>query len=167
MIVLAAGARASERVSALDAWAALPDEFAGGVLRITADNGDPNPETWYFTAQAGGASSPMHTIVVERGQVISNRPTLGLREIFSAPAQMRGSEIRIDSTDAFAICQQYAMANNQRIASVSYALRQQGSQAVPIWSVWCYDARGSYLGRLDLLASDGSVIANDAFPIAP
>lgn len=167
-MVLAIGvARASEPVSALAALDALPDKFHMGVLKLTADNANPNPKTWYFTAQEGGPDTPIHSIVVEDGQVIRNRLSLGIREIFSNPSAIDFAKVGVDSTAAYAIAAAYASANNQTLGGVSFALQQKGGAAMPIWSIWCYSQSGSYLGRMDLLASDGTVITNDAFPVSP
>jgi hypothetical protein len=152
---------------ALAAFDALPDKYARGVLKLTADNADPNPDTWYFTAQADGPRSPMHSITVEAGQVVQDKPILGLRAIFENPSPIDFAKIGVDSEAAYAIAAKYAAANNNQLGGVSFALNQKGSDATPIWSVWCYTPRGGYLGRLDLLASDGAVISNDAFPAAP
>jgi hypothetical protein len=50
---------------------------------------------------------------------------------------------------------------------VSLALRQKGGSSAPIWSVWCHGPSGSCQGLLQMLATDGTVISNDAFPIKP
>ena len=72
-----------------------------------------------------------------------------------------------DSRDAFDLAQRYANANQKTIASASLVLAQQGNGAVPIWSVWCYAPDGTYFGEMQLLATDGTVISNDAFPKKP
>ena len=73
----------------------------------------------------------------------------------------------MDSRDAFAIAQKYARANGKTVGSVSFALQQKGGSSAPIWSVWCYGPSGSYQGLLQMLATDGTVISNDAFPDRP
>lgn len=158
---------ASESVSALTAFQVLPEKYANGVLKLTADNANPNPTTWYFTAQTDGPSSPMHSITVENGAIIQDKLTLGLREIFANPSPINIGKIQIDSDAAYAIAARYAEANQQKLGGVSFALQQKGNDATPIWTIWCYTPKGSYLGRMEILASDGSVISNDAFSASP
>lgn len=166
--VLCAGvAAAADRVSARAAFEALPAKYSEGVLKLTADNARPNPTTWYFTAQAGGSTSPMHSITVESGQVVQDKLMLGIRELITNPSPIHFGKVLVDSASAYEIAKRYVSANQQELGDVSFALNQKGSDATPIWSIWCYAAGGGYLGRLDVLASDGSVILNEGFPIAP
>lgn len=146
---------------------ALPQKYRNGILKLSADNADPDPETWYVSAQAGRDDKGMRSIEVASGQIISDKPALGLREIFSSVKPIDLSKVLLDSREIFDIAQQYAVANGKQIGTVSFVLNQQGSSAVPIWSVWCYGPKGSYFGEMRLLATDGTVISNDAFPKKP
>lgn len=146
---------------------AIPQKYHSGILKLSADNADPDPDTWYVAAQAGQDDKGMRSIQVASGQIISDKPTLGLREIFSSVRPIDLSKVVLDSREIFDIAQQYAGANGNQIGSVSFVLNQQGSSAVPIWSVWCYGPNGSYFGEMRLLATDGTVISNDAFPKKP
>lgn len=153
--------------SALTALNSLPSKYRDGVLKLSADNADPNPETWYVVAQAAGSDSNIHNITIEGGEVVSNKRTLGLREIFSQVSPVTLDKVRIDSGAAFDIVQNYARANGRTVGSVSFVLQQKGAASTPVWSVWCYARDGRYLGLLQLLATDGTVISNDAFPQKP
>jgi hypothetical protein len=146
---------------------ALPQDYRNGILKVSADNADPNPDIWYVTAQSSAKKSGIQNFQLASTQVVSEKPALGLREIFSSAKPIDLSKVQLDSRDAFDIAQRYALANGKTIGSVSFILNQQGDSAVPIWSVWCYAPNGTYLGEMQLLATDGSVIANDAFPKKP
>jgi hypothetical protein len=146
---------------------ALPEKYRAGVLKLSADNANPDPVTWYVVAQAGGEKGGMRNLTVSSGEVTSDKPALGLRQIFSSDKPIDLSKVRIDSRDAFEIAQRYAAANGKTIGSVSFVLNQKGNSAVPIWSVWCYGPSENYFGQMQLLATDGSVISNDAFSKAP
>ena len=146
---------------------ALPEKYRNGVLKLSADHATPDPDTWSVSAQAGPDDKGMRSIEVASGQIISDKPALGLREIFSSAKPLDLSKVQVDSREIFDIAQQYAGANGKQIGTVSFVLNQQGSSAVPIWSVWCYGPNGTYFGELQLLATDGTVISKDAFPKKP
>jgi hypothetical protein len=141
--------QAMDSKGALACLEALPEKYRNGVLKLSADNADPDPDTWYVSAQAGPDDKGMRNIQVASGQIISDKPTLGLREIFSSANPLDFSKVQLDSREAFDIAQQYAGANGKQIGTVSFVLNQQGSSAVPIWSVWCYGPNGTYfeIGR--------------------
>jgi hypothetical protein len=148
---------------ALACLQAIPEVYRNGVLKLSADNANPNPDTWYVSVQVGRYEKGMRSFEVASGQIISDKPALGLREIFSSAKPLDLSKVQLDSREIFNIAQQYAGANGKQIGTVSFVLNQQGGSVVPIWSVWCYGPNGTYFGELKLLATDGTVISNDAF----
>jgi len=166
-ILVSTSLHAMDSKGALACLEALPEKYRNGVLKLSADNADPDPDTWYVSAQSGAADKGMRSIEIASGQIISDKPALGLREIFSSAKPLDLSKIHLDSREIFDIAQQYASANGKQIGTVSFVLNQQGSAAVPIWSVWCYGPNGTYFGELKLLATDGTLISNDAFPKKP
>lgn len=158
---------AEKNVSAMDCLNALPAKYRPGILKLAADDAAPNPDTWYVVAEVDGYSGDIHKITVTGGQIVSDKRGLGLREIFTSPTPINLSKVVIDSDDVFKIAQRYARANGKKIASVSFVLEQKGKTATPIWSVWCYGADGTRFGLMQLLATDGTVITNNAFPKNP
>lgn len=167
LLLASSSLQAMDSKGALACLEALPEKYRNGVLKLSADNADPDPDTWYVSAQAGPDDKGMRSIEVASGQIISDKPALGLREIFSSAKPLDLSKVQLDSREIFDIAQQYAGANGKQIGTVSFVLNQQGSSAVPIWSVWCYGPNGTYFGEFKLLATDGTVISNDAFPKKP
>lgn len=159
--------QANDNAGAIASLNGLPEKYRNGVLKLSADNANPNPDTWYAVAQRDGKDSEIHNLTLAGGQIISDRRTIGLREIFGQASPLTLSKLNVDSRDAFAIAQKYAKANGMIVGSVSFALQQKGGSSTPIWSVWCYSPNGSYLGLMQLLASDGTVISNDAFSKKP
>lgn len=160
-------ARAVAETGAVAALNSLPAKYRDGVLKLSADNADPNPDTWYIVARRGDDGSNIHNLTVAGGQVISDKRTIGLREIFGQASPVAVAKVLVDSPTAFEIAQKYARANGKTVGSVSFALQQNGGASAPIWSVWCYSPGGSYQGLMQLLATDGTVISNDAFPDRP
>ena len=167
LVLASSSLQAMDSKGALACLEALPEKYRNGVLKLSADNANPDPDTWYVSAQAGPDDKGMRSIEVAAGQIISDKPALGLREIFSSAKPLDLSKVQLDSREIFDIAQQYAGANGKQIGTVSFVLNQQGSSVVPIWSVWCYGPNGTYFGELQFLATDGTVISNDAFPKKP
>lgn len=159
--------RAGDESGAIASLNALSSSYRDGVLKLSADNADPNPDTWYVAAQKDGDDSNIHNITVADGQVTSDKRTLGFREIFSQASPVSLDKVTVDSREAFEIAQNYAKANGRMLGSVSFVLQQKGASAAPVWSVWCYGPDGSYLGLMQMLATNGTVISNDAFPKKP
>lgn len=158
---------AEDMNGALSNLRALPAEFQGGVLKLSADNCDPNPEIWYVSAKSDAKNGGFREFELAAGQVVSSKSGSGIRQAFSSNKPMNIAKIQFDSRDAFDLAQRYARANNKVVDSVSFVLNQKGSSVVPIWSVWCYGPKEKYVGQLQILATDGTVISNDAFPNKP
>jgi hypothetical protein len=144
--------------SALDAFRALPAEFQNGVLRLSADDARPNPGTWYFVAMNTDRTALPVNIEVADGQVINRSRTMNPRTLITGASPINWRSIRIDSTDAWRIAQEFASESGKRLSSASFVLEQEGRGATPIWSVWLYDARGNQIGFLSLLATNGSIL---------
>lgn len=159
--------QAADPVGAVATLNALPPKYRDGVLKLSADNADPNPRTWYAVAQKNEDASNIHNLTLVAAQIIADKRTIGLREIFGQAKPIDLSKVNVDSGDAFALVQRYAHANGTTIGSVSFALQQKGGSSSPIWSVWCYGPSGSYQGLIEFLATDGTVISNNAFPKKP
>jgi hypothetical protein len=158
---------AEDSKGALANLRAVPPEFQNGIMKLSADNCDPNPDIWYVSVKSNLKKGGFRGLELAAGQVISSKSSLGLREALGSNKPIDLSKIEFDSRDAFDLAQRYAKSNNKTIASVSLALTQKGSSAVPVWHVWCYGPNEKYFGQLQLLATDGTVISNDAFPKKP
>ena len=164
---LGSSALAEDNKGALANLRAIPPEFQNVIVKLSADNCDPNPEIWYVSAQSNSNKGGNREFELASGQVVSSKPSLGLRTAFSSSKPIDVAKIQFDSRDAFDLAQRYAKANNKVLGSVSFVLNQKGTAAVPVWSVWCYGPNEKYYGQLQLLATDGTVISNDAFPKKP
>lgn len=164
---LLSSAMAEDTKGALANLRALPAEFQNGIMKLSADNCDPNPEIWYVSAKSDSKKGGFREFELAAGQVVSSKPSLGFRAALSSSKPIDVAKIQFDSRDAFELAQRYAKANNKVLGSVSFVLNQKGSAAVPVWSVWCYGPNEKYFGQLQFLATDGTVISNDAFPKKP
>ncbi|MBN8709695.1 MAG: hypothetical protein BGO12_08165 [Verrucomicrobia bacterium 61-8] len=151
---------AQDSGGALAALQALPPKYRDGVLKLSADNGTPNPPQWYVTALNSGANDTIHSITITDGQITSEKLSLDLRSALqNSPLNL--SAIRIGSTEAWNAAANYCTGKGKTLGSVSYVLQQQGKDAAPLWSIWCYDKGGSYIGFLKLLATTGTVISSE------
>lgn len=153
--------------SALGALSILPPEYQGYVVKLSADDGDPDPPQWYILAYRGSPEDGLFSIAVAKGQIVQEKPSLNLGELFKSPNPIAIERIAIDSPTAFDIAQQRAAANGRNLGTVSYVLQQTGAESAPVWQIWCYDRGGRYFGYLEIVATNGNVISADDLPNAP
>lgn len=162
LLLLSAGfAAAREGNSLFSAFDGLPARFQEGVLRISADNADPNPSRWYFVARNTQRRGLLVNLTVADGQVLNETPTLNPRTLITGAAPINRSLVRIDSNAAFERAREFSARRGQTLGSVSFVMEQHGKDAAPIWSIWCYNRAGSYIGFLSILASTGAVVSSD------
>jgi hypothetical protein len=119
---------------------------------------------WYVLVQdsSGGAS-----ITIANGEIVQEKPSLNLGELFKNPSPIAVERMTIDSSAAFDIAQQFAEANGKNLGTVSYVLQQSGADSAPVWQVWCYDRGGRYFDTFQIAATNGAVISTDGLPRAP
>ena len=153
--------------SALGALSILPPQYQGYVVKLSADNGDPDPPQWYVLAYRGSPEDGLFSIAIAQGEIVQEKPSLNLGELFKSPSPIAVERITIDSPTAFDIAQQHAAANGRNLGTVSYVLEQTGADSAPVWQIWCYDSGGRYFGYLEIAATNGTVISTDGLPRAP
>jgi len=153
--------------SALGALSVLPPEYQGYIVKLSADNGNPNPPQWYVLAYRGTPEEGLFSIAIANGEIVQEKPSLNLGELFKNPSPIAVERIAIDSPTAFEIAQEVAAANGRNLDSVSYVLQQTGPDSAPVWQIWCYDRGGRYFGYLEIAATNGAVISTDGLPRAP
>jgi hypothetical protein len=143
---------------------ALPPHFAREVVRVSADNGRPNPRQWYVLArnrnEAGlFVKNPLYSITITNGQLSEAKRFVDARQIFNQRNFINLPSVRIDSSVAFSIARNALGPAGQRMRSASYQLTQTGRAADPIWEVWGYGSSNRYLGVVRLSARTGAVIS--------
>jgi hypothetical protein len=153
--------------SALAALNILPPQYQNYVVKLSADNGTPDPPQWYVLAYRGSPDEGLFTITIANGQIVQEKPSFNVGELFKNPSPIAIERMTIDSPAAFEIAHQFASANGRHLESASYILQQIGPDSAPVWKVWCYDRRGSYFGYIEIAATDGTVISTDGLPRAP
>lgn len=153
--------------SALGALNTLPPEYQNFVVKVSADNGTPDPPQWYILAYRGNPQEGLFSIIVANGEIVQEKPSFNVGELFKVPNPIAIERITIDSRSAFDIAAQFAAANDHTLKSVSYVLQQTGPDATPVWKIWCYGRGGNYFGYIEISATNGAVISTDGLPRAP
>ena len=153
--------------SALDALNSLPAEYQNFVAKVSADNGTPDPPQWYILAYRGSPEEGLFSIIIANGEIVQEKPTFNVGELFKVPNPIAIERITVDSRSAFEIASQFAAANDRTLKSASYVLQQTGPDSAPLWKIWCYDRGGSYFGYIEISAANGNVISTDGLPRAP
>jgi hypothetical protein len=143
---------------------ALPPQFAREVVRLSADNGRPDPMRWYVLARnrrEGGlfVKNPLYSITITDGQISEAKRFVDARQIFNRRNFINTPSVRIDSSVAFSIARNALGPAGERMRSASYQLTQRGPAADPIWEVWAYGNSNRYLGVVTLSARTGAVIS--------
>lgn len=141
------------------ALALVPATYGDGILKLSADNGTPNPPTWYILAKK--TEGEIYSITISQGQITEEKPSFNLRALLGNPTAIDLSKVTIGSNGAFEIAGGYCAKKGRKLASVSYALQQKGPDAAPVWAVWCYGGDGSYIGYLEILATTGDVVSSE------
>jgi hypothetical protein len=144
---------------------ALPSHFKRDVVRLSADNGRPNPSRWYVLArnpeEAGLiVKNPLYSITIVRGQLAEAKRYVDARQIFNQRNFINIGRVRVDSAKAFQIARDSLGAAGQKMVSASYQLTQTGPDADPIWDVWAYGKSSHYIGLVKLSARSGAVISS-------
>jgi|GEM_PF-670214 len=153
--------------SALEAVRVLPAGLRSTILRVSADNANPDPPAWYFVCRKSHTPDGLVSVTVRGGEVSAPKPSLDLRVAFGENTKIDVSRVQVDSRGAWALAQRYAAEQGGELASASFALSQQGDGAAPVWSVWCYSRDGSYLGLVKILADSGDVVFAERAAPAP
>jgi len=147
--------------SAMQAVGVLPESLQNGVVKISADNGNPDPPTWYFICRSSNSDDGIVSVTVQGGAITNQKPSLDMRVLMGGYSSIDFGKVQVDSRGAWNIAERFATSEGKKLGTVSYALQQKGKEATPIWSVWCYAPSGSYIGLLKVLASTGDVIFSD------
>ncbi len=145
----------------LDAVQTLPPEYRQGLVKVSADDGNPDPETWYFLARNANKANDVYSLEVEGGALTQEKPSLDFRALLGKPTAISLAQVQIDSLGAWDIAALWCQSRGQRLATASYVLKQTGASAAPVWSVWCYDPDGNTIGEVQILATSGSIISSN------
>lgn len=158
---------AKEGSTALAAIRALPRGEYKRIVRIEARDGTPTPERWHLIVHDPKDENGLHEYVVSGGELVASRSISQFVESVKADDILKESMVKIDSDKLAALAQEYAQANNVTIATLGYALKKEGADAVPLWNVMCADESGKQIGKLVVSAGKGTVLSHEGFTAEP
>ena len=154
-------------LTALDAVDLLPKGEAAKVVRIVARDGIPAPERWYIIVHDPTAEDGFREYVIAGGEIVATRQVSQFAEHVTPKEMIAEGLVKIDSDTVADLARDYAVANGEEAVRLSYDLRKDGENAVPVWRVICQDAVGRTFGELFVTATLGSVVAHDGLPLEP
>lgn len=146
--------------SAFGTLANLPANYRDGVVWLSADNADPQPDRWYVTARNSARRGLLMNLTIENGRITSERPAISPRAFLRQITSINVRSLRVNSTDLWRDARKRADQRGRRLGTISLQLEQHGRDAKPVWSVWSYDRRGGYIGYFSVLATTGAVISS-------
>ncbi len=153
--------------SALNAIDQLPRGESKRVARVEARDGSPIPERWHIIVHDPKDENGLREYVIASSEVVASRTISQFAESVRPEDVINTSTVRIDSDRLADLAQQFALANNATIAALNYALKKEGAEAVPLWSVGCVDDTGKEIGRIVVSATKGNVISHEGFTARP
>jgi hypothetical protein len=165
--VCGAAAHPVEAETALTALKALPKNVAGKVLRIEAQNGRPEPETWRLTVRDSEAEFGLREYVVHGGQVVGDAESSPPPAHPLDPEAVIGPSVKLDSDKVTALALEYALANGVVVGSMNHELQKQAVKRPAEWKITCFSEDGAEAGSLVFSASKGAVLSRSGFPLDP
>jgi hypothetical protein len=153
--------------TALNALKAIPPEAAQNLARIEGRDGVPSPERWHILVHDPAAAAGLREYVVAEGKLVTSREISQFAEQL-APADVIGSAaVKVDSDAAAELASAYAKANGAKAATMTYQLKKESTEAIPVWKVTGLDASGAVLGSLMVTAGQGNVLSHEGFAKQP
>lgn len=152
---------------AIAAMLAVPPKYLGGILEITGNGGEPNPQEWVLQAWNTEDPGTVHKLTVREDQFVSDALSVNLFEAERREINIPLQDVRVDSAGAFRIADSYASANGKALGRVNFILTVRAKHTPPIWTLECFDAKGSALGKLEIEATSGAVTASAGFKVRP
>ena len=150
----------AQSLTLLEAIAVLPPEYRNGIVKVSADDANPNPETWYFQARNASKANDIYSLEVTNGQLNLEKPSFNLSVLLGKPTAIDVSKIELDTPALWRVAANATARRGRALVSASYKLAQTGYSADPIWQIWCYDSNGDEFAQLDILATTGTIVSS-------
>ncbi len=150
----------AQSVGLADAIAALPPEYRRGIVKVSADDANPNPETWYFTARNADKANDIYSLEVTNGRLTEEKPSFNLGALLGKPTAIDFGKVEFDTPGIWEVARENCTRRGRAIYSAAYVIEQTGYSADPIWKVWCYDSNGDEFAELDILATTGAITSS-------
>lgn len=158
--ILAPTGADAQNLSLAEAIAVLPTEYQREIIKVSADDANPNPETWYFTARNSDKANDVYSLKVSKGRLTLEKPSFNLGAILGKPTALDLKQLELDTLAIWKITAANCARRGRALVTASYVVEQTGYSAAPVWKVWCYDSNGDEFAQLDILATNGSIISS-------
>ena len=89
--------------SAMRASLALPDKYREAIVRVSADDGAPDPQYWYFICRAAHSAEGIVSFTVRNRKILSQKPSLDMRVLLGDFSNIDLSQVQVDSRGAWEI----------------------------------------------------------------
>ncbi len=152
---------------AVAAMLAVPPKYAGGILEVTGQGGDPNPREWILQAWNTEDPGTVHKLTVRDDQFVSDSLSVNIFEAVRKEINIPLPAVKLDSGGAYRIARSYASANGKSLGRVNFVLTVHAKRTPPVWALDCFDSGGSPIGKLEILATSGAVTASPGFKVSP
>jgi cell division septation protein DedD len=153
--------------TAFDAINLLPPGAAKRVAIIEGREGTPIPERWYLVVYDPAQEHHLTEYVVANGRLVASRPLSQFAQEIAPEDVLRIDGDVMNSDRAFQLVEQFANANNLRVASINYRLRKEGVGSAPLWKITCLDDSESPFAGMTVAANSGTIIETNGFNLPP
>lgn len=150
----------AQSTTLVEAIAVLPPQYRRGIVKVSADAANPNPETWYFTARNADKANDVYSLEITNGRLIKEKPSFNLGALLGKPTAIDFNKVEFDTLGIWKIASANCARRGRLLVSAAYVIEQTGYSADPIWKVWCYDSNGDEFAELDILSTNGSIISS-------
>ena len=164
---LAAHAESGRQLPAYEALRtvgkAKGQEWLGRLVEMRGVDGDPQPTRWLLTFRDDTARGGVREFAVAGQGIVSERAPV--RATGAPTSVMSARSLNLDSTGAFAAANKQATQAKLGFSSINYLL--QNRNGAPAWIVQLFNSSGAEVGKIEVSASDGSLLSQMRKPVAP
>lgn len=150
----------AQNLSLADAIAVLPTRYHRGIVKVSADDANPNPSTWYFTARNADKANDIYSLEISNGRLTLEKPSFDFRALLGKPTAIDLERLELDTPAIWKVAAANCARRGRALVTASYVLEQTGYSAAPVWKVWCYDSNGDEFAELDILSTNGSIVSS-------
>ena len=138
-------------------------EWLGRLVEMRGVDGDPQPTRWLLTFRDDNARGAVREFAVARQGILSERAPV--RAAGAPSSVMSARSLNLDSTGAFSAANKQATQAKVGFSSINYLL--QNRNGAPAWIVQLFNSSGTEVGKVEISASDGSLLSRLRAPVAP
>jgi hypothetical protein len=141
----------------------VPARYDNGIIQVVGQSGAPWPTKWIIYARDADGGGTTMQLTFEDGQIIHEQVSLRPSAMFQESAYILQEPLSVDADRAFTIAQKTAQTHGQSMVAANYELVRQGPDEAPRWIVQCLNEKGTVLGTVQILCTDGAVLSSTGF----